>query len=218
MLYTYNKETLSFESKGRDFFIKLFSIILLLSLISFSFGFYLANGIEKTIEYVEYSPPVDLRQEYIDSMFNDYQKRAEIYLSREMFKDSPMKPYMLTSAAKDAYLTTGVFVPIELALAQAQIESNMGRKGRSPMTNPFNIGEYDSYTANFSLSYKNTYDGIRAYYHFMSENYLKCKNVDDLLKQFTNCNHLRYASNKDYETKIGNQINYIRSYIENCIK
>jgi len=211
MYYKFNKKTLMFEKNLKGLLIKVGVLILSVSLFSFYYGFNIANGIEKSISYFKYEPPVDLRQEWIDSVFTDYNKRATIYLSRDIFENSPIKPYMLTSAAKDQYLATGVFLPVELALAQAKIESSMGTKGRSPKTNPFNIGEYDSQTA---MRFKNTYEGIKAYYRFMTNNYLKCKNVDELLKQFTNCNHLRYASANGYEDKIAKEINHIRRYID----
>jgi hypothetical protein len=187
--------------------------VLLLSVPIFTFGVYTGLSIsDKTdiTSYIEYKPPIDLRQEWIDSIFGDYEKRADIYLSQSKYKDSPIRPYMLSSAAKDSYLLTGVFLPVELALAQAEVESSMGTKGRSPDTNPFNIGEYDTYTA---MRFNSTYDGIKAYYKYMTNNYLRCKDIDDLLKQFRNCNNRRYATDTEYEFKIKNQINKISKHV-----
>jgi len=150
--------------------------------------------------------------EWVDSTFQNYEKRAEIYLSK--YDKSPIKPAMLRLAAHNAYDSTGVILPVELALAQAQIESSMGTKGRSPINNPFNVGEYDNGTV---LYYDNTFEGIQAYYYLMCRVYLRCKDVDILFKNFTNCNGKRYASSPNYEIKVEQQFNNIQRYIDNRI-
>ncbi len=113
-----------------------------------------------------------------DRVFLNYEHRAELYLSRERFKDSPITAHMLALAARNTYERTGIFVPVELALAQAQIESGMGVAGRSPVNNPWNIGEYDTGTV---LYFESTFDGATAYYDNIAK-YLK-KLMSSLMKK-----------------------------------
>jgi hypothetical protein len=107
-------------------------------------------------------------------------------------------------------MSSGIFLPVELALAQALQESSMGINGRSPKTNPFNIGEYDTHT---QMRFKSTYDGVEAYYRYMTKTYLKCKAVDLLLKDFTNCKNNRYA-HKGYGEIIGGHYRKIKKYLD----
>ncbi len=134
-------------------------------------------------------------KEWRDSTFKMYEKRAEIYLKNIK---TPIKPGMLSLAAYNVYDSLGILVPLELVLAQATLESSMGNEGRSPINNPFNVGEYDSKTV---LWFDNTFSGIQAYYFLIAKNYLKCKNLNTLLKDFTNCIGNRYAKNPKYEIK-----------------
>jgi len=134
--------------------------------------------------------------EWKDSIFKDYEKRANLYLKDF---ETPIDSEMLSLAAHNAYDSTGMLVPLELALAQAELESKLGTKGKSPKRNPFNIGEHDSGT---TLWFETTFEGIQAYYFFISKKYLKCKNLNTLLKNFSNCNNKRYASSIEYESKL----------------
>jgi hypothetical protein len=147
-------------------------------------------------------------EEWKDSTFKTYEKRADVYLKK--FK-TPIKPAMLSLAAYNVYDSLGILVPLELVLAQATLESSLGTKGRSPVNNPFNVGEYDSKTV---LWFENTFDGIQAYYFLIAKNYLKCKSLNTLLNNFTNCNGKRYASSLNYEVEITNLINKIRKKID----
>lgn len=141
-----------------------------------------------------------------DSVFRDYTKRADLYLSMRAYKNSPIKGAMLSLAAYNAYDSTGILLPVELALAQAQWESGMGTKGRSPINNPYNVGEYDSGTI---LWFDNTFDGIQAYFYLMCTDYLSCKSLEELFYSFTNCQGYRYASGP-YEEYIPIQYYYIK--------
>lgn len=214
MFYTFNRETLQWEinKKKNVFFISLFLFSILLSFLIGSN--YRVNSIDKLFENklstIVYELPKDSNIEYIDSIFNEYENRANIYLSQKKFENSPIKGFMLSTCAKDAYLVTGIFLPVELALAQAQLESSMGTKGRSPDTNPYNIGEYDSITV---MSFKNTYEGVRSYYKYMTRDYLKCRPIDILLKNFRNCKGYRYASAENYEKEISRLYFSIEEYI-----
>ena len=145
-----------------------------------------------------------------EDLFKDYKEKADLYLSRKYFKGTPIKGEMLLNSAKKAYDSTGIIIPIELVLSQAQWESGMGLKGRSPKTNPFNIGEYGYKTV---FKFKTTQEGIDAYYYLLTTKYLKCRSVDELLKNFVNCNGNRYAYGKKYEARVKKQYYFIKKWL-----
>jgi hypothetical protein len=203
MFYKLDKRELLWRKDNRKMLFMILSILFLM-VVSFFIGFSIKikkieDSFLERMNLIIYHPKDQPYVEYIDSLFTDYEKRANVYLSQKKFKKSPIKGFMLATSAKDAFLSTGIFLPVELALAQAQIESTMGTKGRSPSTNPFNIGEYDSHTA---MQFNSTYDGIKAYYSYMTSNYLKCKPIDLLFKNFSNCSGYRYASSPNYEKEL----------------
>ena len=152
--------------------------------------------------------------EWKDSVFTDYQVRADLYLARDEFTGTPIKGDILALAAWNAYDSTGILLPVELCLAQCQWESGMGLKGRSPVNNPFNIGEYDSGTV---MWFDNTFEGTQAYFYFMCNDYLSCKPLAELFKNFTNCNGKRYASG-EYEKHVPPQYYYIKRWLNKEIK
>lgn len=149
--------------------------------------------------------PVDLLPD-----FGQYAEQADFYLKRDIFKGTPLNGQMLSDAAQRSYLKTGVLVPVDLALAQAQFETKMGTLGRNPKVNPFNIGEYDKGT---KIKFSNLQEGIDFYYNTMATRYLSNKDVPELLTNFVNLEGNRYASDKNYETKISNQIGFINKFI-----
>lgn len=210
MFWRYDKELLDYV-KYPKIWMKITGVIIICLFVGFISGFYIADGFRIPLNPLSYVMPKEPQAKFIDSTFANYEKRARIYLSRKQFKKSPIKASHLATAAKDAYLSTGVFLPVELALAQAQKESSMGLAGRSPSTNPFNIGEYDNGTV---IVYKTTYEGVKGYYGYMCNTYLSCKPIDLLFKNFTNCYGYRYASAPNYERDIENLYNSIKKYID----
>jgi hypothetical protein len=140
--------------------------------------------------------------------WQQYAKNANKYLSK--FKGTPLTGDILSKAAKTVYEKHGVEVPLELALSQGQFETIMGTHGRHPENNPFNVYEYDKGTAK---TFKNTEEGVNAYYDLMARKYLKVKNLDELLVNFVNTEGKRYASDKDYEKKVGGQVKFIKDFI-----
>jgi hypothetical protein len=153
----------------------------------------------------------ELKSEYYyDSLFTDYRARADIYLNRPGFEKTPITGEMLAYCARKSLDSTGIFLPVELALAQAQMESNMGQAGRSPTTNPFNVGEYDSGTV---MWFDRTIDGVLAYYFLMCTQYLKCRDLSTLLVEFKNCAGYNYATDT-YAAAIRQQYWYIQEWID----
>lgn len=150
------------------------------------------------------------RQHKNDSIRISYSIQAQKYLDRKVFKSTPLTGEMLAQCAVQTYDSTGILVPVELVLAQAQVESGMGRLGRSPVNNPFNIGEWNERTVTV---FKSTRQGVQSYFNRMASDYLQCQSVDGLLQNFVNCQGYRYAGSKTYERKIRNQIKFIKRFL-----
>lgn len=163
--------------------------------------------------YLEDSYPMGTTT-WKDKVFLNYEHRANIYLSREMFDKTPITPHMLALAARNTYEQTGILVPVELALAQAQIESSMGRAGRSPVNNPWNIGEYDNKTV---LYFESTFDGATAYYKHIAK-YLQCRSLEELFENFVSCDGYRWASSITYETAVKKLFFFIKNWIDVEVK
>jgi hypothetical protein len=190
---------------------KLLVIIIFLFMV-FSYGFYFKKGKNNNKEN---KMTISL---IICSKWEVYRERGDIYLKRKRFIGTPMTGELLSRCAKKTYETYGVFIPVELALSQAQWESGMGRFGRSPVTNPFNLGEYSNKTV---LRYKTIEEGVQSYYDLIATNYLNygkrtLKKVFD--SNFRDKNGYCYASSDTYGERIEKQYNYIITYINNNLK
>ena len=142
--------------------------------------------------------------------WNGYKDNVAAYLARPAFAGTPLTADMFANSARSVYESTGTYVPPDLALAQAQFESGMGRKGRNPRTNPFNVGEFDEGT---KQRFNTTDEGVAAYYRLMANDYLKKRTRDDLLQnEFVNGAGNRYASNPNYEQLLRDQSQYILKF------
>lgn len=209
-LYYYNKKTLGYERLPIGIRVRNLISIIILLLCTFLYGQYYKQDRVKLI-FVQNELTIG-SDEWKDSIFNDYMIRATVYLDN--YPDSPIEPGMLTLAAHNSYDSTGILLPVEFALAQAQLESSLGTKGRSPVNNPYNVGEFDTHTV---MWFDSTFEGIQAYYYLMCRDYLKCKSTHTLFKNFTNCNGFRYASSPTYEQSMSRQVAYIKKYIDNVL-
>lgn len=149
-----------------------------------------------------------------DSVFTDYAIRAQMYLDRPESHGTPLTGEMMALAARNAYDSTGILLPVELALSQAIWESSLGRRGRSPKNNPWNIGEYDTGTV---MWFNSTFEGTQAYYYWMCRTYLSCRTVEELLVNFVNCSGYRYAK-IGYEEHIYSSYVNIKRWLDNNIK
>jgi len=222
-IFKYEKESLSFSKLSNKFIISISSGIVLVVLLSFLLGVIVGNSnVNKSSKHNinhQLASKYDLNPEHDmawkDSTFKNYSIRAGIYLSRPVFEGTPLEGDMMSLCARNAYDSTGVLLPVELALAQAQWESGMGREGRSPKNNPFNVGEHDSGTV---IWFDNTFEGTQSYYYWMCKTYLSCNNVEELFVNFVNCDGHRYASREDYESTIRNQYYMNKKWIDNNLK
>lgn len=172
------------------------------------------NTIAQSIMMSDIDMKEAIKNAKIDVMFESYKRRADIYLSQDKWKETPLTGEMFSNGARQAYEKYNILVPVELALAQAQFESHFGTTGRSAKNNPFNVGEYSDRTV---LEFDSSEEGVNAYFNLMATDYLNDKTVEQLLKNFVNYNGKRYASGKDYERKIKNQIFYNKKWIDKNI-
>lgn len=138
-----------------------------------------------------------------------YAAKADQYLSR--FPKSPVKGAYLAEAAVKTYNAEGIFLPVEFALAQMQLESACGTRGKSPKNNPYNVGEGDSGT---HIIFGDTREGIDAWYSLVARKYLADKTLNELLRNYVNNNGKRYATSTDYEGKLKRQIAYIDNWFD----
>ena len=163
----------------------------------------------------------EIENDTIDIFFEKYKENAQKYLNRPIFKGTPLTGELLSKYAKDVYKSTYILIPVEFALAQCQIESGMGRYGKSFKTNPYNIGEFDNGT---KIVFETTEQGVKAYFNLLAKRYLSniglkkqkriiFKSVDELLENFVDVNGYRYASDKNYEKKLKKQIKFIKKWL-----
>jgi hypothetical protein len=150
-------------------------------------------------------------------IWDTYLTRAKIYLERERFVQTPITAEMLTDCAKEMVNIYNVFIPVEFALAQAQWESGLGTKGRSPKNNPWNLGEYSDKTV---IKYSSTREGAMGYYKLIATRYLNQgkKTVHDLFKNnISDIGGYQYAGSDTYGYRIKKQYYYIINYINKRI-
>jgi len=149
----------------------------------------------------------------LNADFKDYASKANAYLQR-VKPDTDLTGEMLASAAQKAMEKYGTTVPVEMALAQAQLEgylANGPRPNRPQRTkNPFNVGNTDDGS---NVVHKSLESGVQSYYDLMARNYLSKRTPDDLLQNFVNSNGNRYASDKTYESKLKSIITGIQQTI-----
>jgi len=128
-----------------------------------------------------------------------YLETADSILSQYNTK---MTGRMLAESWHSTLENFGVDVPVKLALAQAHLESGFCRSELSiQKNNPYSLRSGKSYARYSSLQ-----QGVDSYYKLIAKNYLSCKNIDQLLKNFSTCDGYRYAGSKNYEIKLKNQI------------
>jgi len=147
----------------------------------------------------------------IEKTPTEYEMGANKYLSR--FKGSPMTGRMLDEAHSMAMNKYNIDVPLELSLSQGQFESHFGtdkNPNRDFINNPYNVGAEDEGN---KQSFKSTQDGVNAYYDLMARKYLNKARPEDLTVNFVNDDGKRYASDPDYESKIRNQMDFVKKYI-----
>lgn len=222
-LYKFDKENLNYVPVDRKRMLLILSGASALLVLTFIVGMVTsaANNVVVEVPTSEFDDrfmlvsrydvsPED-EQVWKDSVFRDYEDKATLWLNRPVYKGTPIKGDMLALCARNAYDSTGILLPVELALSQCQWESGMGREGKSPVKNPYNVGETDSGTVKW---FESTFEGVQSYYYYMCNDYLRCKSVEELFVSFTNCNGKRYASSDAYEYHVSGTYYQIKRWLE----
>jgi hypothetical protein len=99
-------------------------------------------------------------------------------------------------------------VDIRLPLAQGHVESHFGTKGTASKTNSvWNVGAFDGYSAAKQIrkgyGFKHPDYSIEPYLKLLTTRYLiEGKTEEELLDNFVDLNGNRYASCKEYESKL----------------
>ena len=105
-------------------------------------------------------------------------------------------------------------IPISFTLAQGEVESHFGTRGLAFRTNSvWNVGAYDSHIYSDIIRYKytNPNNSINDYLSILDKNYLQGKTIEDLLESYVDTNGNRYASDKHYEVKLKQKVEYIKT-------
>lgn len=140
-----------------------------------------------------------------------YTDISDTYINR-VNPNAGINGEMIARGAYSAYQKHGKLVPPELALAQLALEGGLSRNPNAKpvrTNNPYNVGNVDDGRVR---KFRNKQEGIDAYFDLMARNYLTDdKSIDDLLNNFVNKNGLRYASDKNYESKLKNIVSSINS-------
>ena len=104
-------------------------------------------------------------------------------------------------------------IPISFALAQGEVESHFGTRGLAFRTNSvWNVGAYDSHTySDIRYKYTNPNNSINDYLSLLDKSYLQGKTIEDLLESYVDTNGNRYASDKHYEVKLKQKVEYIKT-------
>ena len=145
--------------------------------------------------------------------YDDYYNKANAYLSRPIFKNTPLTAKAISDAAQRFYNKNGYVYPIDLLLTQGQMETGLGTRLKSK-NNFFNVGNTDD---NHVKRYNTPDDSIYDYMDLIYNDYLLKgeRSVDDLLKPkgFVNKEGDRYASSPTYETELADQRQFIQKYL-----
>jgi hypothetical protein len=128
-----------------------------------------------------------------------YLQTADSILSNYKTK---MTGKMMADAWHQTLENYNVDVPLKLALAQAHLESGFGQSDLSSRkNNPYSLRSGKSYATFNTLQ-----GGVSSYYKTIATKYLKCKTVEQLLRNFSTCQGYRYAGSKNYEVKLRSQM------------
>ena len=142
-----------------------------------------------------------VREQYYDQITSELIIAVSDYIT--MYNNDSQLNVKLLITLSDLYN-----INLNFILAQAHLESHFGTQGLAKYTNSiFNVGSYDD--GQIRHRYNHPDESIEPYLQLLQKNYLVNKTEEDLLKQFTDYNGNRYASNDKYEKDLSRIIKNI---------
>ena len=138
---------------------------------------------------------------YKDSIRTELIHEVDNYISKR-FPDSRLSATSVVLACEKHDFD------LVFALAQAQIESSFGTKGKAARTNSvWNVGQFDGRSTEtmnkLGLTYTHPEQSIEPYITLVKTNYLgDQRTYDDLMKRYVSLSGKRYASSTTYETHL----------------
>ena len=103
---------------------------------------------------------------------------------------------------------------ITMTLAQGELESGLGTRGRSRWTGSiWGVGAWDGDHAHRSIRYTSPGHAAEHYSSLIRKRYIAPGMTHtDLMRGFVDVNGKRYAADPDYERKLRNRYNYILTH------
>ena len=141
------------------------------------------------------------------AFFAQYKKDCDDYLNK--YYEGKNATHKLTgdmfvNAAKRIYIKykhLSYIPPVELAMAQALIESSVNMKGKT-FNNPYNVGEKDKKPASWVKEITSPEIGVYFYMDLLAHDYLSKSTPTELVNNYVNEKGSRYASSPHYEMEL----------------
>jgi len=194
--------TFFIKSEKNNNLMKILTILISITILTFY-----PKNVNTEKKEIKFENLIELIEEESTSEYDTYMSIADSVLDE-------YKTEMNGKMMADAWIKTkekfGIDVPVTLSLAQAKMESKYCTSSLAKSkNNPYSLKGSKTYKTYNSLE-----EGVTAYYELMAKNYLACKTLEQLLKNFVNCNGHRYATSTVYEFNLKKEIKIIENKIK----